>query len=290
MVPQGKEKNIDETAEDFVEDIKKPDETPEVKDTDVVEEEQEEEIEKVAMILPVWDEQLGFWERLANLQNEAPKIEKKWYNKHLSYHYALLDDVLRAYKPLLTKYWFVLYNQFKSKEKMLFVILQDTKSDVCLSTDYEIKGSSDQQIGASLTYWRRYGAWILLNVATEEDTDWPQQSPNNNNNSYPKKTQPKKQQPKPKVFTDDEKASNFSKHYEIINASKDLKQLQENFISFNLAWKAPWFFAETHIEQIKQLKDDMKRGYEEQEEINNVNEAQETIDKNAWKNNNSVKK
>lgn len=112
-----------------------------------------------------------FWERLGEIQSETPEIKKNWYNKHRDYHYPLLDDILKAYKPLLSKYKLVLINKLETEKSLLTTYIKDSLSSEDFSTNYKITIWKDQDMGSSLTYGRRYNAGLLLNIATEEDQD-----------------------------------------------------------------------------------------------------------------------
>lgn len=212
----------------------------------------------------------SFWQKVADIQEENPTIDKKWHNKHLNYHYALIDDVLRTYKPLLTKHGLVLYNMLNAETGVLTTVLQNTDGDECLSTTYNINmNTTDQKVGASLTYWRRYNAWILLNIATDEDIDWLQDAPKK---SPPKQTYNQQKPVAKKVeekvtFTAEQQNNNFAKHYEAIQNCKNMDELKVAYWNFLKDWKAVWYFTKERADEIIELKESMKMWFAEKVEV-----------------------
>jgi hypothetical protein len=98
--------------------------------------------------------------------------------KGYGYNYAPLNEILDVARPILAKHHFSI-NQFVGNQDGMVTV---TTRLVHLSGEYvestmvlplaKVAGANDvQQMGASITYARRYMITAILGIAGEEDTD-----------------------------------------------------------------------------------------------------------------------
>jgi hypothetical protein len=109
---------------------------------------------------------------MAEMKN-APNTKKGY-----GYNYAPLNEILDTARPILAKHKFSI-NQFVGNQDGMVTV---TTRLVHLSGEYvestmvlplaKVAGANDvQQMGASITYARRYMITAILGIAGEEDTD-----------------------------------------------------------------------------------------------------------------------
>jgi hypothetical protein len=112
---------------------------------------------------------------------ELPPIEKRRTVKtdRFSYSYADLADVLSSVRPVLAKHGLAVSQSVVPVDGGVGVETRVTHR----SGGYEVYGptvvpggGSAQQAGAAITYARRYGLAAALGIATEDDTDGPQEA------------------------------------------------------------------------------------------------------------------
>jgi hypothetical protein len=122
---------------------------------------------------------------------ENAKNSKKGYG----YNYAPLNEILDTARPILGKHKFSI-NQFVGNQDGMVTV---TTRLIHVSSEYiestmvlplaKVSGANDvQQMGASITYARRYMLTSILGIAGEEDTDG-----NPDGDKRPPKAQPKAQ-------------------------------------------------------------------------------------------------
>jgi hypothetical protein len=113
---------------------------------------------------------------LAKAQEEFPAINKEKTAKagNYSYNYASLDAFLNACRPVLAKHGIALVQPFEIDGDMpvLLTELRHTSGEV-ISSRFPLlrRPETDQQLGSTLTYLRRYTLAAMLGVAAEEDVD-----------------------------------------------------------------------------------------------------------------------
>jgi hypothetical protein len=124
-----------------------------------------------------------FFENLRRVQEEIPPIERKRVVRNrdgsLRYRYATYEDILRAVKPVLTKYGFSFSFKSRVADKQLTVWCEltheggHTESTEVTLPILETGNSMNpvQGIGALLSYAKRYSLSLLLGLGTEEDID-----------------------------------------------------------------------------------------------------------------------
>ena len=125
---------------------------------------------------------------------ELPAIEKKRTVKtdRFSYSYADLADVLSSVRPVLAKHGLAVSQSVVPVDGGVGVETRVTHR----SGGYEVYGptvvpggGSAQQAGAAITYARRYGLAAALGIATEDDTDGPQEAPKPRQAARPKEAE-----------------------------------------------------------------------------------------------------
>ena len=94
------------------------------------------------------------------------------------YNYAPLNEILETVRPILAKHRFSVVQMVGHEEGLVTVrtMLIHESGESLESTmalpPAEVKGTNEvQQMGASITYARRYMLTSLLGIAGEEDTD-----------------------------------------------------------------------------------------------------------------------
>ena len=175
------------------------------------------------------------------------------------YNYAPLNEILETVRPILAKHRFSVVQMVGHEEGLVTVrtMLIHESGESLESTmalpPAEVKGTNEvQQMGASITYARRYMLTSLLGIAGEEDTD----------GVPPAKREAKKRESQPaKVedltdrlkiaekmtyallekgkFTDDEKA-NWIAELETIEAMPDNEEKYK-------AWRSSYSFIQEAI-------------------------------------------
>jgi hypothetical protein len=98
--------------------------------------------------------------------------------KGYGYKYAPLNEILDTARPILTKHKFTIMQFVGSEESLVTVTTRLThESGEFLESTMvlplaRVAGANDvQQMGASITYARRYMITAVLGIAGEEDTD-----------------------------------------------------------------------------------------------------------------------
>jgi len=110
--------------------------------------------------------------RLNTLLREVtnPKFNKK--NTHFGNKYADLECILEQVKPVVSGHGFRIF-QTLNEDKWLSALIDTETGEVVLSvrTPFIVDKQSPQAVGSALTYYRRYGILLLLNLVGEEDDD-----------------------------------------------------------------------------------------------------------------------
>lgn len=120
---------------------------------------------------------------IGELAKAMPKMMGEMKNasntkQGFGYKYAPLGEILDAVRPILTKHGFSVVQTVGTEGGMIAVRTmllhesgQKIESEMMLPPA-DVKGTNDiQQMGASITYARRYMITALLGIAGEEDTD-----------------------------------------------------------------------------------------------------------------------
>jgi len=123
-----------------------------------------------------------FYQALSALQAELPEIkpDKKVMNKDgtLRFAYASLDNIIKTIQPLLLKYGFSYHFKQSFNGDIVTVTCvvthasgwQEETSFSC-KIDTSMHMSPIQQIGASLTYAKRYSLIAAFGITTSEDEE-----------------------------------------------------------------------------------------------------------------------
>ena len=117
------------------------------------------------------------WTALAAAQAEFPEVEKTGHNKHINRRYASLDDIRRAWMPVLGKHGIaVTQHATPAAEGNRLIIhttlrLGDERETFESSVPMEKGNKPIQGYGATVTYGCRYALTALLQVASGDDTD-----------------------------------------------------------------------------------------------------------------------
>lgn len=86
------------------------------------------------------------------------------------YRYATLDDVITIIRPFMQKYGMI-FTQVPTDGNLVTTI-SHVKSKTSLDSKIELGNpNSSQELGARITYLRRYSLTSMLGLSTEEDVD-----------------------------------------------------------------------------------------------------------------------
>lgn len=175
------------------------------------------------------------------------------------YNYAPLNEILETVRPILAKHRFSVVQMVGHEEGLVTVrtMLIHESGESLESTmalpPAEVKGTNEvQQMGASITYARRYMLTSLLGIAGEEDTDGvaPAKREAKKRESQPAKVEDLTDRLKTAEkmtyallekgkFTDDEKA-NWVAELETIEAMPDNEEKYQ-------AWRSSYSFIQEAI-------------------------------------------
>lgn len=175
------------------------------------------------------------------------------------YNYAPLNEILETVRPILAKHRFSVVQMVGHEEGLVTVrtMLIHESGESLESTmalpPAEVKGTNEvQQMGASITYARRYMLTSLLGIAGEEDTDGvaPAKREAKKRESQPAKVEDLTDRLKTAEkmtyallekgkFTDDEKA-NWIAELETIEAMPDNEEKYK-------AWRSSYSFIQEAI-------------------------------------------
>src|SRR5690554_6753450 len=131
---------------------------------------------------------------LIGFQSEVANPEKKGINPHFKSKYAELDDIINTIRPTLEKHGLAfIQNPVQSDGQVGVYTVLIHKSGEYIQFDpvmIPLQKATPHQVGAALTYAKRYSLGAALGLATEEDTDG-----NEINNQSSKNKQVKQETP-----------------------------------------------------------------------------------------------
>ena len=105
---------------------------------------------------------------LTNLHN--PKLNKK--NAHFGNRYADLESILKEVKPILEEYDFrIVQSKHEDSFRSALVDGETGVATLLVETPFILDKQTPQAVGSALTYYRRYGILLLLNLVGEDDDD-----------------------------------------------------------------------------------------------------------------------
>jgi len=121
----------------------------------------------------------GLAAALVACQAELEPVKKDAKNDHFKNKFMSLDNLIQTTRPIFTKHGLAV-TQFPTVSELgapvLRTILLHGPTGESLEADMPllVAGQNMQQLGASITYARRYAWAAVLGVAAEEDTDGEQ--------------------------------------------------------------------------------------------------------------------
>lgn len=137
------------------------------------------------------DTPLSVWQRIANLQREAPILGKN--SDGYNYKYTTLDSMWKTILPLMEKHGLAwscvsaMSVEGGSEDGMggqlvetmtIIVYNTDNPSDSVQNT-YMFPAVNPQKVGSYETYYRRYALTKILGVVSGDDDDGAKASENN---------------------------------------------------------------------------------------------------------------
>jgi len=112
---------------------------------------------------------------LVGFQSEVANPEKKGINPHFKSKYAELDEIINTIRPTLEKNGLAfIQNPIHEDGKVGVYTLLIHKSGEFIQFDpvmIPLQKATPHQVGAALTYAKRYSLGAALGLATEEDKD-----------------------------------------------------------------------------------------------------------------------
>lgn len=112
---------------------------------------------------------------LATFQEKVPKIDLDGTVKTKAYEfkYATLGNIIDKIKAPLKEAGLV-YTQTIDGDKIVTTLAAVEDGSTIQSTMPIVFGADPKQVGASITYYRRYALVAMLGIAGEEDKDAPE--------------------------------------------------------------------------------------------------------------------
>lgn len=161
---------------------------------------------------------------LVGFQSEVANPEKKGINPHFKSKYAELDDIINTIRPTLEKHGLAfIQNPVQADGQVGVYTVLIHKSGEYIQFDpvmIPLQKATPHQVGAALTYAKRYSLGAALGLATEEDTDGNEINNHNNQSSKNKQAQ----QPTKKQATAKAKDKTEERRKQGIEAIKELKE------------------------------------------------------------------
>lgn len=111
---------------------------------------------------------------LARAQANFPPISKNHTNPHFKSRYADLSDVLAAVRPVLAAEGIAVLQPLRitiDGSLLLVTVLAGYGETIESSIPLYAEGMTPQQLGSTLSYYRRYALSSMLAVAAEDDDD-----------------------------------------------------------------------------------------------------------------------
>lgn len=110
---------------------------------------------------------------LLDFQSEAIVISRDGLGKtkdNGSYHYSTLDNVINTVRPILLKYGLGFTQTIVGTDLVTTLFHAESGTNITSSIPVG-KPNEMQDMGARITYARRYSLTAILGLSTEEDTD-----------------------------------------------------------------------------------------------------------------------
>ena len=106
--------------------------------------------------------------KLLTFQSKVNAIKKDGKNPHFKSSYATLNQILSDVKPLLSDLGLVITQPIK--DSFVYTIITDFESGESVESSLRIpEGINAQQVGACITYYRRFSLSSLLSLEMEDD-------------------------------------------------------------------------------------------------------------------------
>lgn len=110
--------------------------------------------------------------RLAHLLQEVSNPKKNAKNSHFGNTYVTLEKLLEGVLPLFADYGFRLHQTVIGSSFVTHLVDEETgDTAVCCEIPFVIKADTPQEVGSTITYARRYGLMLILNLVAEADDD-----------------------------------------------------------------------------------------------------------------------
>lgn len=115
------------------------------------------------------------YKNLIKAKGEFEPVVFDKLNPHFRSKYASLASIKKAIEPALEKYGFIVTQPWESLEngdiRLSTVLIHESGERIALASSIIKAGKTDQQLGGSMTYIRRYQISSALFLFAEEDDD-----------------------------------------------------------------------------------------------------------------------
>ena len=141
------------------------------------------DIEKLSRMLDMQERILNrnakqqFTADLASMQIELPRVVEKGEG-HNKAKYALLEDINDTIRPVLQKYGFAVTFRVKHEANVMWITTvlshrdgHSEETSIPLALDTSGSKNAVQAVGSTISYGKRYGICMMLNISTGEDND-----------------------------------------------------------------------------------------------------------------------
>ena len=112
----------------------------------------------------------SFFSDFQNLSNEILELSLTKDSKGFNFRYCSLEQINLKIKPLVTKFNFVMF--FVVKERVLILKLTHLSGEI-ITSELPLSSVKPQDLGAEITYFKRYLLGALFNLVVSDDVDTP---------------------------------------------------------------------------------------------------------------------
>jgi hypothetical protein len=111
---------------------------------------------------------------LAKAQAEMPDVPKDGRNPHFKSRFTTLDTLIKATRPILAKHGLSILQfpgtSFESPA-LVTVLAHESGDSIEHAVPMVLTKQTPQEVGAAITYYRRYAWASVLGIASDDDDD-----------------------------------------------------------------------------------------------------------------------
>lgn len=163
---------------------------------------------------------------LMEFQSKVELVKKTAENDFFKSKYADLGSIIETIKKPLSDAKLSYVQMPFGTNKLVTILMHESGEFFKSIVDMAPKGTSPQEVGSAITYYRRYSLSAILGIATEEDDDGNASSGAGQESSRPAKTETKAPA-KPAAKSGAKVDPLFEKAKKNLQANVNKKQLEE---------------------------------------------------------------